>query len=353
MQSDNAFSVGGSVSVNCHGWQHNTPPIASTVISFRILTVDGRLVHCSRQENRELFSLALGGYGLFGIILEVDLQTVPNEVYTYHRLQMPSSKYLDYYRQYVDENSKVRMVFGRLNVNKADFLEKATLNYFQYEAPAGKNHPLPDPGFSRLKRTIFEGTKEDDYGKKLRWDLEQLVSKTMAGSTYSRNQIMNESPAFFLNQSPARTDILHEYFIPRRHFNGFVKALQEIVPKYQADLLNVTIRNVYKDEDTYLNYAREEVFAFVLFFNQRISWHSEEDMKTLTRELVTAAQALGGTYYLPYRLHASREQFEELYPMGAKFFQKKLAYDPEEVLRNKFYEQYRHQQVTRNITVAK
>jgi hypothetical protein len=196
MQSDNAFSVGGSVSVNCHGWQHNTPPIASTVISFRILTVDGRLVHCSRQENRELFSLALGGYGLFGIILEVDLQTVPNEVYTYHRLQMPSSEYLNYYRQYVDENSKVRMVFGRLNVNKADFLEKATLNYFQYEAPAGKNHPLPDPGFSRLKRTIFEGTKEDDYGKKLRWDLEQLVSKTMTGSTYSRNQIMNESPAF-------------------------------------------------------------------------------------------------------------------------------------------------------------
>jgi FAD/FMN-containing dehydrogenase len=160
-------------------------------------------------------------------------------------------------------------------------------------------------------------------------------------------------PGLFLNQSPDRTDILHEYFIPRRNFNGFVKALQQIVPKHQADLLNVTIRNVYKDEDTYLNYAREEVFAFVLFFNQRISWHSEEDMKTLTRELVTAAQALGGTYYLPYRLHASREQFEELYPMGAEFFQKKLAYDPEEVLRNKFYEQYRHQRVTRNITVAK
>jgi len=304
MQSDNAFSVGGSVSVNCHGWQHNTPPIASTVVSFRILTADGQLLQCSRQKNQELFSLALGGYGLFGVILEVDLQTVPNEVYSYHRQQMPSQEYLDYYRQYVDENPKVRMVFGRLNVDKEDFLEKATLNYFQYELPAGKNHPLPSPGFTGLKQTIFEGTKGDDYGKKLRWDLEGVVAKTMLGSTYSRNQIMNESPAFFLNQDPKRTDILHEYFIPRRNFNSFIQALQRIVPHHQTDLLNVTIRNVYKDEDTFLNYAREEVFAFVLFFNQPISAEAEADMTGLTRELVAAAHGLNGVYYLPYRLHA-------------------------------------------------
>jgi FAD/FMN-containing dehydrogenase len=341
MQSDNAFSVGGSVSVNCHGWQHNTPPIASTVVSFRILTADGQLLQCSRQENQELFSLALGGYGLFGVILEVDLQTVSNEIYRYHRLQIPSGEYLDYYRRYVDENPKVRMVFGRLNVNKEDFLEYATLNYFQYEEPAGKNHPLPNPGLAELKRTIFEGTKGDDYGKKLRWDMETLVAKARLGSTHSRNQIMNESPAFFLNQNPNRTDILHEYFIPRRNFNSFIQALQRIVPQYQADLLNVTIRNVYKDEDTFLNYAREEVFAFVLFFNQPITAEAEADMTGLTQELIAAAHASNGVYYLPYRLHASVDQMKQAYPMSEKFFHMKLAYDPDEVFQNKFYQQYR------------
>src|SRR5262245_20808956 len=34
MQSNNSFSVGGSISVNCHGWQTNAPPIASTVESL-------------------------------------------------------------------------------------------------------------------------------------------------------------------------------------------------------------------------------------------------------------------------------------------------------------------------------
>ncbi len=79
MQSDNSFTVGGSVSVNCHGWQYGRPPIASTVESFRLMKADGTIVLCSRAENRQLFSLALGGYGLFGIILDVDLRVLPNE----------------------------------------------------------------------------------------------------------------------------------------------------------------------------------------------------------------------------------------------------------------------------------
>jgi hypothetical protein len=211
MQSDNAFSVGGSLSVNCHGWQHNKPPIASTVNSLRLLTADGKLLSCSRTENKELFSLVLGGYGLFGIIIEATLQTVPNEVYSYHRLVMSSQKYMDYYQQYVDENPKVRMVYGRLNVSKEGFLEKAMLNYFEYAEPAPKGSPLPEPGMTALKRAIFMGTKEDDYGKKLRWNSEQAFTKTMVDSKFTRNQIMNESPALYLNQSPKRTDVLHEY----------------------------------------------------------------------------------------------------------------------------------------------
>ena len=81
MQSNNAFSVGGSLSVNCHGWQFDRPPIASTVESFRLMQADGTIVRCSRKENQELFSLALGGYGLFGIILDAELRVVPNERY--------------------------------------------------------------------------------------------------------------------------------------------------------------------------------------------------------------------------------------------------------------------------------
>lgn len=57
MQTNNSFSVGGSVSVNCHGWQPNVPPIAHTVVSVRVITARGDLMECSRERNTELFSL--------------------------------------------------------------------------------------------------------------------------------------------------------------------------------------------------------------------------------------------------------------------------------------------------------
>src|SRR5439155_16786820 len=93
MQSNDDFSIGGSLSVNCHGWQFNGRPIGSTVASFRFMLADGRVVPCSRTENPELFSLVLGGYGLFGIILEADLRVIPNEKYKIERISVASKDY--------------------------------------------------------------------------------------------------------------------------------------------------------------------------------------------------------------------------------------------------------------------
>ncbi|KAA9339283.1 FAD-binding oxidoreductase [Hymenobacter busanensis] len=352
MQSDNAFSVGGSISVNCHGWQHNRPPIAATVQAFRLLKADGAVVTCSRQQNAELFGLVLGGYGLFGILLDVQLQTVPNEVYSYHRVPVPAAGYDAAYRRHVDQNPQARMVYGRLNVNREQFLEHATLNYFAYERPATRQQPLTDPGFAATKRAVFLSSKEDDYGKELRWNAEQLFSRLMVGQEVSRNQIMNENPELYLNQSAGRTDILHEYFIPRRQFYRFVQQLQRIVPRHQTNLLNVTIRNVYRDEDTFMRYADEEMFAFVMFFDQPATAEADQQMQPLTQELTAAALQLGGTYYLPYRLHATPAQLRTAYPMADAFFQKKLQYDPQEVFQNYFYQRYKPQPVPAAVAQA-
>ncbi|UOR07586.1 FAD-binding oxidoreductase [Hymenobacter aerilatus] len=341
MQSDNAFSIGGSLSVNCHGWQPNQPPIAATVESMRVLLADGRLLTCSRQQNQQLFRLTLGGYGLFGIIIDARLRTVPNALYTYQRVAGPAEEYLVNYRRYVDANPRVQLAYGRLNVTKEHFLEESTLNFFVVHQAASPYADLPEPGLANLKRAVFVGSKRDAYGKQLRWDLEQVFTRNEVGKTFSRNQIMNESPALYLNRSTGQTDILHEYFIPARHYNHFRRVLQRCIPRHQADLLNVTLRNVYADHDTFLPYAREEVFGFVLFFNQALTPAAEADMIALTRKLITEAERLGGTYYLPYRLHATPAQLQRAYPRFQEFLQLKQKYDPQAVFQNQFYQQYR------------
>ena len=57
-----------------------------------------------------------------------------------------------------------------------------------------------------------------------------------------------------------------------------------------------------------------------MLFTQERSAAGERRMRDLTRDLVDAALAVRGTYYLPYRLHATSDQFRRAYPMADRFF---------------------------------
>ena len=80
--------------------------------------------------------------------------------------------------------------------------------------------------------------------------------------------------------------------------------------------------------------------AFVMLFHQRRTHAAEKAMETLTGELIEVALKLGGTYYLPYRLHATPEQFHRAYPQAKEFFKMKREYDPKELFQNQFYLKY-------------
>jgi hypothetical protein len=81
MQSFSGFTIGGTLSVNAHGVAHRPGPIAATVRSIRIMMSDGRIVEARPDQNTDLFSHAIGGYGLFGVILEAVIDVQENETY--------------------------------------------------------------------------------------------------------------------------------------------------------------------------------------------------------------------------------------------------------------------------------
>ncbi|CAF3332406.1 unnamed protein product [Rotaria sp. Silwood2] len=89
MQSYCTFSVAGTLSVNAHGITSDDA-IYNSVISIEYIDINGKEQECSREKNQELFSLIIGGYGLFVIITRVRLMTVPNIKTTleYIRLQV-------------------------------------------------------------------------------------------------------------------------------------------------------------------------------------------------------------------------------------------------------------------------
>jgi hypothetical protein len=77
MQSYCTFSVAGTISVNAHGITSDDAMYKS-VVAIEYIDMNGRHIQCSREQQPELFSLIIGGYGLFGIITRLRLATVPN-----------------------------------------------------------------------------------------------------------------------------------------------------------------------------------------------------------------------------------------------------------------------------------
>jgi FAD/FMN-containing dehydrogenase len=342
MQSNNSFSVGGSISVNCHGWQYDRPPIASTVESFRLMLADGSVVRCSRSENAELFSLALGGYGLFGIILDAELRVVPNERYRLVRRVVPIDDSLATLDEMIESLPGAQMVYARMSIVPESLFDEVILNAFVRDADdaEGGIPTLTEGSMADLQRAVFRGSAESDYGKELRWKAETQLQPLVAGSVASRNQLLNEGVEVFENRSADSTDILHEYFVPRRRAAGFVGAMRSIIGSHRPNLMNVTVRGVNRDDDTFLRYADEDMIAFVMLFVQRKTPEGEAEMEALTQELVEAALAHEGRHYLPYRLHATPEQFARAYPQAREFFALKQKYDPDELFQNQLYIRY-------------
>lgn len=346
MQSNDDFSVGGSISVNCHGWQFNRPPIDSTVESLRLMLADGSIVTCSRTENTELFSLVLGGYGLFGIILDVDLRVVPNERYTLETLPVASSNYVSLLVSRAADDRSVGMVYGRLRMTATNFLSDALLNIYWRKTPPTNFlvSQLPSPSTPILKRTVFRSGVGSDYGKWLRWEAESLLDakiiKPVFGRENDRNRILFEPADWFLEHRSNRTDILIECFVPLPQFENFLVDLRKIIPANHADLLNLTVRHVNTDTNSFLRYADKDMVALVMLFNHTRNAAGEAGMAKVTQDIVAAALVHEGRYYLPYRLHATLEQFNAAYPQAKKFFELKRKYDPGELFQNEFYLKY-------------
>ena len=338
MQSNDSFSVGGSISVNCHGWQHGLPPIASSVRAFRILMADGELLDCSREENSELFGLALGGYGLFGVLIDIDLAVVPNELYAKTQAVIPTGELGERFLERA-RDPDVGLALGRVSIRPDALFEESIFKVLT-RVESESLTPITVSTKRGLRRTIFRASVGSDYGKDLRWSLETKLGGILIGGETTRNSELSEPVDVYANSDPTGTDILHEYFVPHAELTRFLDAARPVFERGPCDLLNVTVRDIRRDEDTFLRYADQDMFGLVMLFHQKRTPEAEAEMRALTQDLIDIADSVGGRYYLTYRLHATREQFERAYPMAQEFFDAKRRYDPGERFQNRFYQTY-------------
>lgn len=353
MQSSNIFTVGGTISANAHGRDIDVTQVVEVVDSFHLLLASGEVVTVSRTLNPELFSLVIGGYGMYGVILDVTLRVARDELYEQRAVSMDYKDFPRYFFETVKRDSQVVLMLARPSIDPdpASFLREIVVVTWRRAAPgATGSFTLTEEAHVRRDRFFFGISRKFDWAKALRWRLQTKVELgTGTARIVSRNNSMRPplAPLEFLDYRSARdTDIIQEYYVPVENFVPFMDRFREILVAGKMNVLSSTVRYVTPNATPTLAYAPEKpAFAIIQMSNVQLAPEAQAHAASVTQQLVDAAIEFGGTYYLTYQLYPSPEQLQRAYPKAPFAFERKRFYDPNEIFMSQFYQKYGHVQL--------
>jgi FAD/FMN-containing dehydrogenase len=338
------FTLGGSLSSNVHGRGLAMKPLISNIESFTLVNADGKSVRCSRDENGELFRIAIGGYGLFGLIDSVTLRLVPRKKL---RRVVEIIRSDDLTRRF-EERIAQGFLYGdfqfSVDEKSPDFLQRGVFSCYQpideHEPIAAKTE-LRDADWLDLLRLAYTDREKafkrysDHYlstnGQTYWSDTSQLSAYLPNYAQKLREQIGGEESSL----------IITEIYVRRTNLADFLAQTAELLRSNRTVVIYGTVRLIEKDGESFLAWAKEP-YACIIF--NLLTLHTPAGIEASVRSfraLIDLAIARGGSYYLTYHKFAKPEQVMACYPQFKQFLELKGKYDPTERFQSDWYRYYR------------
>ena len=338
------LTLGGALSANVHGRGLTMRPIISDVESFQIVNARGELVQCSRRENRELFRLAIGGYGLFGIIVSVTLRLVQRQKLE-RRVEVIDIEDL---MAAFDGRIADGFLYGdfQFAIDNASprFLRRGVFSCYKPVDP-GTAIPQAQRALSPEDwRTLLTLAHTD---KSRCWELYSKHYLRTDGQIYwsDRHQLSTYSDDYHreldarLGSCPG-SEMITEIYVPRHRLCSFMRSAAEEFRRADVNCVYGTVRLIERDDESYLAWATQD-WACTIF-----NLHADHDARSLERSadtfraLINLAIDNDGTYYLTYHRHATRGQVLACYPSFPGFLRAKQRHDPGEIFQSEWYRHY-------------
>jgi FAD/FMN-containing dehydrogenase len=339
MQTYANFTVGGSLSVNVHGRYVGSGPLILSVLSIRLVMASGELMEASREYNSELFYAAIGGYNALGIIVEAELQLAENVRVKRDDVRMPSRQYASWFREAVRNDANA--VFHNADLYPPHYQSARAVTWRKTQDAATVPYRLqPVRKLFPLHRYFYWMFTEAIGGK---WRREHILDPLiyLGRPVHWRNYEAGYDAAELEPVSRKQTTyVLQEYFVPVTEFDAFLQKMALILQRFKVNVVNISVRHAHADSGAMMSWARGETYAFVLYYKQRTRKNAIERVAVWARELINAVISCNGTYYLPYQLHATPEQFHRAYPRARELFLLKKKYDPQFKFSNALWDKY-------------
>ena len=339
------ISIGGTLAANGHGRGLTMQPFISNVESFTLVDAKGALLVCSREENAELFRLAIGGYGLFGVIATATLRLVPRQkiqrVVEIRRL----SGLMAAFDQRISEGFLYGDFQFAIDPASDDFLNKGVFSCYRLvdqAIPIPPEKGLSDEGWRTLLYLAHSNKKEAfrgyaDYYRST--DGQLYWSDTHQMSFYPENY--HHEIDRIENASTPASEIITEINVPREQLESFLAEARDDFRKNDVNLIYGTVRLIERDDESFLPWARQSYACTIFNLHTVHSPEGIEHSAEAFRRLIDMAAKRDGSYFLTYHRYARREQVLACYPNFAEFLSLKRKYDPEEHFQSDWYRHYR------------
>jgi FAD/FMN-containing dehydrogenase len=340
-----AVSLGGSISANAHGRGLLMQPLGDDIENLTLIDAEGAVVFCSREHNAELFSLAIGGYGLFGVVYSATLRLAPRQ-----RLQrvvdiIDLDDAMNAVQRRIDEGCRYGDFQFAIDAADDSFLRRGVLACYQ-PAPAQAAQDdaadLPPETWLQLLRLAHEDKRAAFrlYAQHYLGTHGQCYwSDTMQQSTYlpSYAEYLERERSDSTHHGTRETLVIGEHSVPRERLMEFMQRARAVLRAHGSEVIYGTIRGILRDTVSFLPWARDD-FACVVF-NLRTPHTAAGIARTAAtfRALTDASIALSGSFFLTYHRHATVAQVEAAYPRFREFLQLKQRHDPRELFTSDWY----------------
>ncbi len=339
-------TIGGCLSANVHGRGLAMPPLIADIESFKLVNGRGELRNCSREENADLFRLAIGGYGLFGFVYSAKLRLQPRR-----KLERVSElRAVDGLAAAFAERFSDGFLYGDLQLSvddkSPDFLRQGVLTCYR-AMPA--DTPVP------TARQALDGKD---------WlDLMALAhsNKAAAFKRYADHLLSNNGQVFWSDeqqmslyadnyhrevdrrlQAPRGTDVMTEICCEREALERFLAEVRQYALREGMAIVQASVRVIEQDKESFLAWARKAYACVTFNVHIELSTRGMIRAGDAFRRLIDIGLRHGGSYYPTYHKHALRRQVDACFPQFAEFLQLKLKHDPGEFFQSDWYRHYKN-----------
>lgn len=338
------LSLGGCLSSNIHGRGLQMRPFIADVEAFTLIDAHGVPRICSREREAQLFALAIGGYGLFGVIASVTLRLAPR------RKMRRDVKllHLDDLLPAFDQRIKAGYEYGdfqfAIDPDSAGFLQYGVFSCY-----------LPVDQATAMGENDKE-LSENDWRGLLRL---AHTHKTAAFDCYAEHYLASDGQIYWSDRLQQSTylagyhddidkalghfgsEMIGEIYVPRERLADFMREAAADFRRHAVDVIYGTVRLIERDGESFMPWAKRDYVCVIFNLHTPHTAEGIEATAQAFRRLIDMAIARGGSYYLTYSKAATARQVRACHPNFEQFLAWKQHFDPQQLFQSNWYRHYR------------